>query len=174
MLRLVLQNARGWIHTTEQETREGKHTHRVQPNLLLLAEASALFNKLWAAVWWHSAGLRPTWRKYMWCKRKSERSSYWDIAKCIQSNATYYLLGQKWNNEWPITALPSIIDTLLSYRLSAGLETIRAVNYMLNQIYSPYRVLETILAHMEQKRGVCALICCAVYHRVNIDNYSHS
>lgn len=137
MLRLVLQNARGWIHTTEQETREGKHTHRVQPNLLLLAEASALFNKLWAAVWWHSAGLRPTWRKYMWCKRKSERSSYWDIAKCIQSNATYYLLGQKWNNEWPITALPSIIDTLLSYRLSAGLETIRAVNYMLKSDLQP-------------------------------------
>lgn len=137
MLRLVLQNARGWIHTTEQETREGKHTHRVQPNLLLRAEASALFNKLWAAVWWHSAGLRPTWRKYMWCKRKSERSSYWDIAKCIQSNATYYLLGQKWNNEWPITALPSIIDTLLSYRLSAGLETIRAVNYMLKSDLQP-------------------------------------
>lgn len=58
-----------------------------------------------------------------------------------------------------MTALSSIIDTLLSYRLSVGLETIRAVNYMLNQIYSPYSVLETILAHMGQKREGCALIC---------------
>lgn len=64
------------------------------------------------------------------------------------------------------------LSSTLSYH-TAGLETIRAVNYMLNQIYSPYSVLETILAHMEQKRGVCALICSAVYHRVNTDNYSH-